>query len=683
MVMKRIKLPQIDRPQVLRGHKETDYSKILSKRLIIFSSIILILFAILWIRLFNIQVIHHAEYQEKLKSFTQSYQMMASPRGQMYDRNGEILVTNTERLAIVYFPPLDIDSEEEWKLAYKVADTFEIDISYIKARDLKDLYILLYPAQAKAKIKASEWDAYNAGSLSDIQIYNLKIDRITSLELSEFDDRTIEAFVVRTAMRTSPYMSLKTIKDDASPTEVAYLIEHINQFKGFDVNIFFDRSYPQGSLLKGLVGSVTSSKQGLASENLLFYLALGYSRNSSVGRSGLELQYESLLKGSDTAYSISFNNDGLALFEEADLGSKGQDLTLAIDLNLQRKLEEILGRVLVEVQGNSYRQFMDTIYVVAMNPKSGDVLSLAGMKTAEDKSVYNDPVSTYTDSFAAGSSIKGAVVYLGLKDGLFEVDELILDTPIKIASTPLKKSWKNLGLVNDQTALSMSSNVYMFHVAMRLGGADYTFNGPLNIDVSAFDTIRSTFSEFGLGTLTGIDVPNETLGYRGFSTLGGHLLDFAIGQYDTYTAIQLAQYVSTIANDGIRVQPRMLLSSSESDTQVMTYQNPVTVLSTLDDSFALGRVQSGFRLCVTEGLCKSLSDLPVSVAAKTGTAESFLLDSNGNSFDAPNSVVVSYAPYEEPEIAISCAIPHAWNTNSQANLCLRITHELYAYYFQN
>lgn len=681
--MKRIQLPKIDRPQILRGHKETDYSKILSKRLMIFTSILLILFTILWIRLFYVQVIQQESYQVKLESFTQSYQMMASPRGQMTDRNGEILVTNTERLAIVYFPPIDISSDEEWDLAFKVADTFEIDISSIKSRDLKDLYILQFPMLAKDKITQAEWDSYSAGNLSDLQIYNLKIDRITEDELSQFDARTIEAFVVRTAMRTSPYMSLKTIKDDATPDEIAYLIEHINQFKGFDVNIYFDRSYPQGTLLKGLVGSVTSSKQGLASENLLFYLALGYSRNSSIGRSGLELQYESLLKGTDSAYSISFNEEGLALLNEAELGSKGQDLTLAIDMDLQRKLEEILSRVLLEEQGNVYRQHMDTIYVVAMNPTSGDVLSLAGMKTAEDKTVYNDPVSTYTDSFAAGSSIKGAVVYLGLSEGLFNAGETIVDTPVKIASTPLKKSWKDLGVVNDQTALSMSSNVYMFHVAMRLGGADYTFNGPLNIDVGAFDAFRNTFSEFGLGILTGIDVPNETLGYRGFSTLGGHLLDFSIGQYDTYTTIQLAQYVSTIANEGVRVQPRILLSAKESDTNVTTYHNPVTVLSTLDDLDALNRVQSGFRLCVTDGLCKSLSDLPVSVAAKTGTAESFMLNAQGESFDAPNSVLVSYAPYENPEIAVSCAIPHAWNTTSQSNLCIKITHELYAYYFQN
>lgn len=465
--------------------------------------------------------------------------------------------------------------------------------------------------------------------------------------------------------------------------EVAYLIEHINQYPGFDVNVYFDRSYPQGSLLKGLMGGVTNSKQGLSSENLLYYLALGYSRNSSIGRSGVEMQYESLLKGSNSTYSIAYNEDGLALLNEAQKGSKGQDLTLSIDLGLQRQIETILGNTLLREQGNPFRAHMETIYVVAMNPQSGDILGMAGMKTAEDKSVFNDPVSTYTDSFAAGSVVKGAVVYMGLSEGLIRPGEVILDAPIKIADTPLKRSWKDLGLVNDLTALSMSSNVYMFNIAMRLGGADYSYNMPLNIDLGAFDTIRSYFSQFGLGTLTGIDVPNESLGYRGFSMLGGHLLDFAIGQYDTYTAIQLAQYVSTIANDGVRVKPRLLIKSELSDSSITSYENPVTILSTLDHPDALDRVQQGFRLCVTDGLCKLLGNLPVSAAAKTGTAESFLVNAQGDSFDSPNSVLISYAPYDQPEIAISCAIPHAWNTTWQANLCLQISDEIYAYYFQN
>ncbi len=679
--MFKIKLNSKLKGQVLASKKETDYQKIFANRIRIFLLGISLVFLVVLFQLFRIQVIENENYVEKLESFTQLTQNMASPRGKIFDRYGEIMVTNTERLAIVYFPPANLTSSMEWDLAYKMADTFEFDYSNLTSRDLKDLFLRLYPNEGTDYIKSDEWDAYYDGELSDNDIYMLKLSRITEADLRRLDDRTKEAYVVEYAMSVAPYNSLKVIKDDASIEEVAYLIEHNSSFPGFDVNIYFDRSYPQGTLLRGLLGSVTSSSQGLASENLLTYLALGYARNSSVGRSGLEFQYETLLKGSDSTYLVNFNDDGLAYFTESIEGSKGQDLILSIDSDLQQKVEEVLGQALTDNIDNPYREYMESIYLVALRPSTGDVLSIAGMKITDEGTVYNDPVSAYTDSYAAGSSIKGAVVYMGLAEGLIDAGEYILDTPVKIADTPLKRSWMDLGYVNDLTALSKSSNVYMFHIAMRLGGADYSYNAPLTIDIEAFNTFRSYFSQFGLGVYTGLDVNNESLGYRGFSSLGGHLLDFAIGQYDTYTTIQLAQYVSTIANDGLRVEPRLLLESHINDTNIVTYENPVTILNSLNDIDALNRVQDGFRLCVTDGLCRSLSYLPASVAAKTGTAENYIYPADGDSFDAPNSTLVSYAPFEAPEIAIACAAPHAWNTRSQANICLGITNEIYAYYF--
>lgn len=674
-----LKITKLARDLRLKQNTE-DYIKRFNPRLLMLSVLLIGLFLIVWINLFSIQILRNKEYIEKLNNFTKTYQNMASPRGEIRDRNGEILVANQERLAIVYYPPLNISSNEEWDLAYQFAEDFEIDISTLTQRDLKDVFLVNFPKEAESLVTEEEWDAYYDGKLTDNGIYQLKIERLTNTHLNQLTEMMIKAYQVKQAMNQAPRFNLKTIKDNVSIDEISFLIANSSTYKGFDVYVYFDRSYPYDTMLRGLLGGVTSSKQGLLSERLNYYLALGYSRNSSMGRSGVEYQYENLLKGEDTAYTVDYNDQGLAIFNEAIVGVKGQDLRTSIDVNLQLKVEEILTNNFIQEANNPYRKYMDTIYVVVSDPRTGDILSLAGMKK-EDDVIYNNPVATYTESLAAGSSIKGATMYLGYNEELVRFNEFIVDEPIKIADTPLKKSLHDLGRINDLVALSKSSNVYMFHIAMRLGGANYVYNGPLNIDKQAFTTIRNTFSQFGLGTLTGIDVPNETVGYIGTSTLGGHLLDFVIGQYDTYTPMQLAQYINTIANDGVRVKPRVVIEASVTNSNMTSYTNPVTVLSTLENVPAIERVQDGFRLCVTDGYCTALKDLPVAVAAKTGTAEAFMSDEAGNYFDSPNSLLVSYAPFESPEISIACAIPHAWNDTSQTNACLRISRDIYAYYF--
>jgi cell division protein FtsI/penicillin-binding protein 2 len=180
--------------------------------------------------------------------------------------------------------------------------------------------------------------------------------------------------------------------------------------------------------------------------------------------------------------------------------------------------------------------------------------------------------------------------------------------------------------------------------------------------------------------VTGIDVPNEGVGYQGNSVLAGHLLDYAIGQFSTYTPIQMAQYVSTIANGGSLMKPRIMIEAYFPQTETIAYQNSVTVLSTLDNSEAIKRVQDGFRACVTDGLCKAyLSTVDVAVSAKTGTAENTV--SGNSSIASPNSTLIAYAPSNKPEITIACAAVNAWNDKTQTNICQKIASEIFSTYF--
>ena len=651
-------------------------------RLKILMAVIVFLFGSVWINLYSIQVLRTEEYNQKLEAFTKSYLNLPSQRGIIYDRNGNVLVSNQERLSIMYYPPKNISTAAEWEMAYRFVDYFTISTENLYLRDLQDLYILLKPDEASAKITDAEWIAYRDGDLDDVDIYQLKLSRISEVDVAQFDERTRQAYIVFSLMNKSPQNSLKVIKDDCTLSEIAFLSENNTLFPGFDAQIYFDRSYPNGLLLSTLLGTVTTSKQGLSSESLLYYLALGYSRNSSIGKSGLEAQYESLLKGQDGLYQVLYGENGLAQFTEVQSGSVGQDLYLSFDTDLQVNSERIIAQLYDQFKRESVRKYLENINMIVMDPHNGDILAMVGLGRDENGVLYNDPTLTYTQSMAIGSTIKGATVYMGLSEGVIRPGEVIDDAPIKIAETKLKGSWKYLGKLNEIQAIGLSSNVYMFHIAMRLGGATYQYDKPLSIDISTFDMMRNYYSQFGLGVQTGLDVPFEATGYKGSATLGGHLLDFAIGQYDTYTVMQLAQYVSTIANNGVRVQPRILLKATQHNSDVITYENNVKILNALDNLGALKRVQMGFRYCIDGTLCGGLRTLPVTSAAKTGTAETFVLDAKNNLIDSYNTLMIAYAPYENPEVAIACGIPNAYSVvRSAGNACGEVIREVLNYYF--
>lgn len=669
--------------------KALDLTKIVGFRLQMIALAVCVAMVLIVFRLYSIQMLNTESYANKLESYTRRYQTVTTPRGEMLDRNGQVLVGNKPRQNITYFPPQDISDTKEWELARLFSQHFEVDETQLRTRDLKDLYLSLHNVEVqKERITEEEMSRYKAGELDDNDIYYLKLERIVQEDLDTLDTDLRKTFVIKQAMDLPSSGQTKIIKSDVTIEEAAYLIEHSEDYQGFTVDIDWDREYPFDSMIKQVLGTVTTSKQGLPAEDLDYYLALDYSRNEKVGKSGLEKQYESSLSGKRSVYDLKYDENGSGYLNEVEEGGKGYDLELSLDATIQQKLDSLLSKYLIEYKDDPLRPYMSTILYTVMDPNTGDVLAMSGMVRNSDGTVSSNPVAVYTDAYPSGSSIKGATVYMGLDTGVITSGEKIMDSYIKIKDTPIKKSWKTLGLVDDIQALAQSSNIFMFNVAIRMAGGVYVENGPLNLNKSAFETMRQYYTMFGLGVKTGLDVPNETVGYIGEAQNAGNMLDFAIGQYDNYTNIELAQYVSTIANGGKRIQPRLVRKAYESGTQEVVYENSVQILNVLDNKEAITRVQQGFNACVNGGICYGMNDIPVSLAAKTGTAEDFYntTDETGQNVrvDTTNNTLVAYAPYEKPEYAIACTIPNAWNVSnsgSQTNLCLKITNELISYIY--
>ena len=667
--------------------KFVDFNAITNKRIMAIGSVISILFIIIAIQLVRVQVYSQAEYEQKLIRYTTSYQKVSPPRGQIYDRNYELLVENKALLNIIYTPAQHATDSSEWELAHKIVDYYGLTTSTYTFRDLQDAYMNLYPDETNDLITDDEWVSYYAREINDSAIYQMKLSRITNEMVSKEKDADLMASIVKMNMDKATKTVPAVILEDVSYEEAVYIAEHKTEFPGFDNSYDWQRNYLYGDLLKSVLGSVSSKKQGLPSEAMSYFVALGYSINERVGTSGLEKQYESLLKGEYMYINTVYDDStGLPIQETVDEGKKGYDIRISIDVELQETVESIVSNTLIDATKNPYRLYFDEMYVAMIEPSTGEILSMVGKEQVDGK-IYDKSYATYMDVGAAvpGSVVKGATIYMALNEDIIDYNTVYLDTPLHFMGTPVKASWKNMGYINEIDALKWSSNVYMFRIAMKMAGSNYIEYGPLymNDRQGTFLKFRKYFRSFGLGQLTGIDLPGESVGYiMDEPTENGHLLDYVIGQFDTYTVLQLAKYIGTIANDGIRVTPHLLVEAYETGTTDVVYRYNTNVESVLENSKAIKRVQEGFRECVATGYCSTyLNKVSEPVAAKSGTAEAYFYDEDGNLVPSPNNTFIAYAPYDDPKVAIACIAPHSWNGVSQLNACQKVIADSLQAYF--
>ena len=653
--------------------KQNDYQKIVNKRLTIVALVTVLLFVCIAGRLIDIQVRQKEEYATKLDIYSMKKQVISTPRGQMIDRNGKQVVKTVSSMNITYYPTENVTAKEQWELAMKFAKQFEISTKDLTLRDLQDAYITLHTDANGYNDQANHLLSEAELKLSDDEIYQLKLERISEEMINkEMDASTKAAWVVYHAMEINSQSShSRVIMENVDEDKVAYLTEHKSDYPGFDVDFSsWKREYPYKNTLRDVLGQVTTSKQGLPSELMQYYSAKGYEMNSRVGKSGLEQQYEELLSGTSKISTIKYDTDGNAIFTEVNSGKKGYDIQLTIDIEFQKKVDEILKKTMKTYAGKGNRPDMDRLFVSLMNPNTGEIYAMSGMLKSDDE-IINYASGNYLEGYTPGSVVKGATVVMGLNEGVVKKDEQIFDGPMRIRGTPQIASYRNYGNVDAVNALRVSSNIYMVNIAIRLAKSTYVPNGPLLIDDAAavFKLMRNYYSMFGLGVLTGLDVPNEQLAFTGNRETAGDLLYFSFGQYDNYTPIQLLQYVSTIANGGKKVKPRLVSGAFGVNSDSLIYVNEPEVLSTLSDKNKnLNTVREGFRQCVVGSgyHCGSaLATIGHNVAAKTGTAEVTI-----NGHESTNSSLIGFWPYEKPEVAFVCAAPTSSNVNNLGgNLC--------------
>ena len=662
-------------------NKKVNIEDVIEKRYKLLVIIILIIMSLLLIKLFNIQIVKNKYYKSKLLQLTKTViEGESTPRGRIYDRNGNIIVDNKSVKKIVYNKPKNISTKEEIKLAYLVAEYIDVDYSKLNIASKKKFWILNNKKEIDSRITDEEWEQLRLRKITEDDLYDLKVSRVTDEDLDKYNDIDLEACYIYYLMNKGYYYTEKTIKKDSvTDLEYAIIAENLSNLPGFNVKLDWERKYKYGNTFKTILGSVSSSESGIPYNLKDDYLEKGYSLTDRVGVSYIEYQYEDYLKGKKAIYEL--NQDGSMV--EIEKGKRGNDIVLTIDIELQQAIEQIIEEELIIAKNEPNTQYFDKSYVIINDPKTGEILAMAGKQIVinDDGSyaILDYTPGVITSSVTPGSIVKGASHIVGYNTGSLKIGEVRNDACIKIAATPLKCSFHEYGNINDLDALKYSSNTYQFQTAIKVGKGYYVYDGPLKIDESAFETYRDTFAEFGLGVKTEIDLPNESLGYKGTNKLSGLLLDFSIGQYDTYTPIQISQYMSTIANGGKRMQPYLLKAvfSSEGDNlSNLIYQTEPKVLNKIKtESKYLDRVKEGFRMVLEPGGTGSgYIDYNYLAAGKTGTAQSFLDTDGDGKIDVATTTAnfAGYAPYNDPEVVFTVISPDVSPENTEYNAMSRV-----------
>ncbi|MCM3738727.1 penicillin-binding protein 2 [Oceanobacillus luteolus] len=677
--------------------------------------IIFLLFSALIFQLGVVQILNGEEFQEEIDRTIQDITKIPVPRGKIYDTNGNLVVDNKALYSITYTPPKGVQAQDRLEVAEKLAEFISMDskeyLDKITDRDIREYVYLKDLEKNEGKSTEEQEETYEERipdekkeDLSNAELYRLVLDSIPDEDVAveNFTKQELEVIRIKKELDKAYSLTPQIVKNEnVTPEEYALVSENLDKLPGINATTDWDREYLYDQTLRGsILGNVTSHEAGIPADEIQQYMSRGYSRNDRVGTSGLEKQYEEVLRGRKEQIEYTTTKTGVIIDSETIVkGERGKDLVLTLDMEFQQEVDRILEEELEKaIKLDPYNnKFLNDALAVVMNPQTGELISVSGKTYNREKNQVVDAANKNLQAtYLPGSSIKGATVLAGFQSGVIKPGTTYYDKPIQIKGTPPKRSLNpNIGYANDIKALKQSSNVYMFNIALQMGGETripFPNNSPTSIDINAWQEFRNYFRQFGLGGPTGVDFPYEEPGLVGKSEPNaGLLMDFAIGQYDQYTTLQLAQYVSTIANGGYRVRPHFVkeirepIASQEELGPVYKSINTEYLNRIQMSESELARVQEGFRQAFQSqgGTAYSyFAGKDYDAVGKTGTAEHSVWE-NKVEYKTINRSIVGYAPQDDPEVAFAVIVPNIGiNAKEDGNVSNRIAERILDTYFE-
>lgn len=638
--------------------------------------ILAVLLMIFLVALYKLQIVEGNAYYEESRNTVASTQRVKAARGNILDRYGRVLVSNTSCNNLVFNVDDLFDQDDPNAVLLQMVhavwtcgDTYtdELPVTMSPPFEYTEMNAT-QSTQLKGYLKYVGLDEdASAVELMSILREKFEIDN----NYSAGDMRIIAGlrYSIKTRYIDGLYLPDYTFVEAASMELISSLME--NGVSGFDVTVDYQRQY-NTNLAAHLLGYT-----GLMdAKDYEVYGPLGYSMDATVGKEGAEYAFEKYLHGTDGEAIVTKNAGGTVtgtIYTEEP--EPGNNVYLTIDLDLQSAAETALANGIENMQasqaqnGNTGSDVASAGAIVAVDVKTGEPLAIASYPTFDLSTMFENYEALSTDEtkplwnralfglYSPGSTFKPCTAIAGLTEGVINTGSTItcngIFTKYEYADYApqcwIYSSGATHGADNVTEAIRDSCNIFF-----------YTVGDSMNVD-----TLARYAAAFGLGESTGIELPEDT-GQMATQKLKqekyneewylGDSLQAAIGQsISQFTPLQLAEYCATIANGGTRHSASILKSVRSYDYTEQVYEAEHEVLSTVETSdYNWAAVQRGMYLVANDpsgSAYQTFGTYQIPVAAKTGTAQ---LGEN----QVNNAIFICYAPYDDPQIAVAVVVEH-------------------------
>ena len=659
----------------------------------ILSIIAVLMFGFVLVQLFKLQIVDSKLYVEKSESGLSYEEIIPAPRGKILDRYGRPIVVN--RLGFsVSFSDVNMSDDKLNDLIINTLTLFDKN---------GDEYIDSFPIQYKDDNYVFEYGNLEGEAL-DTRIRNAKFilgvsDNSSAIQCMEavvdkfgIDDRYSPTQIrniasVRYEMLVRDFLNNGSFvfSSDVSINSVSAIEENSDLYAGLKVTSSPVREYVQGSLASHILGRVGMIYQ----EEYELLKDYGYGMNSVIGKDGLEKTLEKEIRGIDGKRSISKTVGQDEKIEEV-AAIAGNNAMLTIDIDLQKVAEQALEDTIESIRENSWMKEDNAGSdvgggaVIVQNVKTGEILAMASypdfdpqtfnrdydeLSSDPSKPIFNRAISGV---YPPGSVFKVLTTIAALEENVVETDTVIEDMGEYEYYDQIFNCWiytetgTTHGPMDAANALKNSCNYYYYEIGRQLG----------------VDKLVEYGKRMNLGELTGIEIDGEARGIlaskeykeQNFKEIWfpGDTLQMAIGQsYNLFTPLQLVNYTSTFANKGTIYKPYLTKCIRDSKTgDIVREFSPVVKNKINISDSTYDAVSTGMRLVSYDGTASSIfGDFPIETCSKTGSSQV-----NGGS---ANGVFVTYAPYNDPQIAISIVVENA----GSGSVTAPIAKAIYTEYF--